>query len=61
VANLAWDIAAVADYDGDGRVDILWRNAVTGENYIYPMDGRVIKATEGFTRTIADPAWQAVR
>ena len=28
-----------SDFDGDAHSDILWRNASTGENYLYPMDG----------------------
>ena len=34
------------------------RNAATGQNYVYPMKGRVIKATEGYVRTVADTQWQ---
>ena len=26
-----WQIAAVGDYNGDGKADILWRNANTGD------------------------------
>jgi hypothetical protein len=25
--SLAWDVAAIGDYNGDGRDDILWRNS----------------------------------
>ncbi|TMH93500.1 MAG: VCBS repeat-containing protein [Betaproteobacteria bacterium] len=46
------------DHDGDGRSDILWRNASTGENYLYPMNGTTILAGEGFLRTVADLNWK---
>jgi hypothetical protein len=49
---------AWSDFDGDARSDILWRNASTGENYVYPMDGTTIKPTEGYVRTVADQGWQ---
>jgi hypothetical protein len=58
VGDLNWRIAGVADFDGDGADDILWRNAATGENYLYPMKGRAIKSTEGYVRTVADTQWQ---
>jgi len=58
VADLSWQIAGVGDLDGDGKADVLWRNASTGENYLYPMDGLTIKPTEGYIRTVADQNWQ---
>lgn len=30
------------DYNGDGRSDVLWRNAATGQNYIYLLNGATI-------------------
>ena len=60
VADQNWKVAGVGDFDGDGKADILWRNSVTGQNYLYPMDGLTIKATEGYLRTVADTAWQIV-
>jgi glucose/arabinose dehydrogenase len=58
VADLQWKVAGVGDYDGDGKSDILWRNASTGENYLYPMTGFAIKSAEGYLRTVADQNWQ---
>ena len=47
----------VADFSGDGHSDVLWRNTLTGENYLYPMNGTQILAGEGYVRTVADPNW----
>src|SRR5205807_1043016 len=58
LADLNWHVAGVGDFDGDGRADIVWRNASTGENYIYPMNGTTILGTEGYIRTVMDLNWQ---
>jgi hypothetical protein len=58
--DLNWQVKGVGDFDGDGKADIVWRNSASGENYLYPMDGRVIKPTEGSLRTVADLNWQIV-
>jgi hypothetical protein len=60
VADQSWQVAGIGDFDGDGKDDILWRNCTTGENYLYLMQGRTIKPTEGYIRTVADLAWQVV-
>jgi hypothetical protein len=31
-----------SDLDGDGKNDVLWRNAVTGQNWLWAMDGASI-------------------
>src|SRR6266480_1561147 len=49
--------AARADFGGDGRSDVLWRNSATGENYLYFMNGTTVVA-EGFVRQVADPGWK---
>jgi hypothetical protein len=60
VANLAWKIVGTGDYNGDGKSDILWRNSSTWENYLFPMDGKMILGTEGYLRTVADQSWQVM-
>jgi len=60
VADPAWQVKGVGDFDGDGKADIVWRNSSSGQNYLYPMDGTTIKPTEGYIRTVADLAWQIV-
>jgi hypothetical protein len=60
VADASWQIAGVADFDGDGKADIVWRNSASGENYLYPMDGTTILGTEGYLRTVADLDWRIV-
>jgi FG-GAP-like repeat/FG-GAP repeat len=59
VADQNWKIAGVGDFDGDRNADIVWRNASTGDNYIYLMNGTAI-AGEGFIRTVADLNWRIV-
>src|SRR6266850_2980753 len=46
-----------ADFNGDCKSDVLWRNTSTGENYFYFMNGLSI-ASQGPLYTEADQAWQ---
>ena len=60
-AGLAESNAVRRDFDGDGKADILWRHATSGDNYLYPMDGTAIKPSEGFVRAVPDLSWQVQR
>ena len=41
------------------KPDLLWRNSSSGQTYLYPMDGRTIKSTEGYLRTVPT-SWSVV-
>ena len=45
VADQAWQVAAIADFDADGRDDLYWRNSSTGRNDLWLMNGAVIKSS----------------
>ena len=49
VAEPDWKIVGNGDYDGDGNADILWRNSVTGQNWMYLMNGATIAAVRAST------------
>ena len=40
-----WKIAGNADFNGDGKSDLLWRNNVTGSVATWQMNGGAIVAT----------------
>src|SRR5205809_7237478 len=56
VGEQAWQVKGIGDFDGDGRADILWRNASTGENYIWLMNG--LSTASQCSVNFVDPAWQ---
>ena len=57
--NLAWKIIGVADFNGDGKSDILWRNDATGQVYMMLMNGATIANA---TQVYAEPnlSWKIV-
>jgi hypothetical protein len=52
-------VVGTGDFDGDGKADFVWRNSVTGENYLYLMQGLTV-AGEGYIRTVASASWTVV-
>jgi hypothetical protein len=48
-----------ADFNNDGKPDILWRNTSSGENYIWYMNGAAVTAG-GVLPTVADQNWKIV-
>jgi hypothetical protein len=47
------------DFDFDGMADILLRNTVTGQNWLYTMDGVTVDTTSGIN-TVSSAGWAIV-
>lgn len=53
-----WVIAGVADLNADGTEDIFWRNAVSGQNYVYIMaNGAINNSLSKAVNTVTDSNW----
>ena len=52
-----WKIEAAADFNSDGKADLLLRNGVSGQNLLWEMDGGTILAESLFGRDIPDVNW----
>ncbi len=62
VSDLAWTISGIADFNADGKPDILWRNALTGENtvwYLTGENGSTLSSYE-YLPAVRDTAWNIV-
>jgi hypothetical protein len=56
VVPAGWSIAAVGDVNGDGKPDLVWQRAVTGERSIWFMNGTEV-ASWTKLETVADTQW----
>lgn len=60
LADLDWKIAGTADFNSDGRRDLLWRHETTGRMQVWYMNDRVLLGTAdlnpAFVPTITDPS-----
>ena len=54
MANAAWRAELAGDLDGDGRADLVWRNATTGEVALWLMNGASFAAG---AIVLANAAW----
>jgi hypothetical protein len=52
-----WRETKLGDFNGDGKTDLFWRNAATGQNAIWLMNGDRIASAQFITAT--DGNWQA--
>jgi hypothetical protein len=48
-----------ADFNGDGKPDILWRDSSTGQNVVWLMDGTTVVGQASLP-TVPDPQWRIV-
>ena len=57
MSDLGWQIESLADLDGDGKADILWRHGTTGQLFLWLMDGINIIGYQS-PGTVSDLNWQ---
>ena len=50
----------VGDFDGDGKADLVWRHAQTGEVSVWLMNGLTLQRA-GSLLTVNDSGWQIMR
>jgi len=53
-----WEVVQLADWNGDGKPDLLFRNAATGLVFVWYLDGVTLGASD-FIYQI-DPSWEIV-
>jgi len=58
VADLNWKVADVGDYNKDGKSDILWRHATTGQNAIWFMNGTTVLPGSAYIPSVTDLNWK---
>jgi len=60
VTDLNWKMVGKGDFDKDGKVDILWRHATTGQNAIWLMNGTTVKAGSALINPVTDLNWKVM-
>jgi hypothetical protein len=60
--DTGWQIGGLADFDGDGQADILWRQEQKGDLRVWFVKGaKAVGAGDLVPARVADPGWQIAR
>ena len=57
VTDLSWKVEGIADFTGDGKVDLLWRNYQTGEIATWNLNGTTL-IDASYLPYVIDLSWQ---
>jgi len=58
VGDTNWTPRGMADFTGDGRPDLLWRNEATGQIALWEMNGHTFVAARAVNPGTVDPTWK---
>jgi hypothetical protein len=61
-ANTRWQLRGLADFNGDGQIDLLWHDQTTGDLSVWLMNGTAAIGTSPTTPSrFADTRWRLAR